>query len=189
MRKIPIDEDQLRQMYADDVKIADIAKHFGCEKSTLERRAAQLGLRKARTGPKNGPLHVGRWKGGRTHRKGYAYLYKPDHPCAINGRYVAEHRYVMEQIIGRLLLPGEVVHHKDGNRLNNDPANLELFASNAEHLRHELSGKTPKWTQEGWAAMCRPRGSRRKSKSSDPQDTQSSDHPASQSGSILPQAS
>lgn len=38
-----------------------------------------------------------------------------------------EHRAVMEEIIGRPLLPDEVVHHKDGNKNNNSPENLELM--------------------------------------------------------------
>lgn len=45
------------------------------------------------------------------------------------------HRVVAEQKIGRLLLPGEVVHHIDGNKLNNDPSNLEVLSSQAEHAR------------------------------------------------------
>lgn len=51
----------------------------------------------------------------------------------LNGRH--EHRVLMEQMLGRDLLPGEIVHHKDGNKLNNDPSNLELLPSQAEHCR------------------------------------------------------
>lgn len=47
-----------------------------------------------------------------------------------------EHRTVAEQKLGRALLPGEVVHHIDEVKRNNDPANLEVFASQAEHARH-----------------------------------------------------
>ena len=46
------------------------------------------------------------------------------------------HRVVAEQVIGRPLLPGEVVHHIDGNKRNNDPSNLMVFASQSEHARY-----------------------------------------------------
>jgi len=35
----------------------------------------------------------------------------------------------MEQALGRRLSPNETVHHKDRNRLNNTPDNLELWVS------------------------------------------------------------
>lgn len=44
-------------------------------------------------------------------------------------KWVLEHRLVMENILGRELLPGENVHHKDGNKENNVPENLELWVS------------------------------------------------------------
>src|SRR5215469_11125658 len=39
------------------------------------------------------------------------------------------HRVVAERMLGRSLLPGEIVHHRDGNKLNNDPLNLEILPS------------------------------------------------------------
>lgn len=46
-----------------------------------------------------------------------------------------EHRAVAERVLGRSLAKGEVVHHLDGNKRNNDPGNLLVFASQAEHAR------------------------------------------------------
>lgn len=80
-------------------------------------------------------------------RDGYALLRAPDgHPTARKraGRdilLIAEHRLIAEQQLGRFLTRDEVVDHKDGIRLHNHPSNLEVHATNAEHLRATLIGK------------------------------------------------
>ena len=46
-----------------------------------------------------------------------------------------EHRIVAENILGRSLKDGEIVHHIDGNPQNNDANNLRVFRSQSEHAR------------------------------------------------------
>jgi hypothetical protein len=50
--------------------------------------------------------------------------------------YAYEHRVVAERSIGRRLRPAEIVHHRDGNKQNNSPDNLEVVPSNAHHQYH-----------------------------------------------------
>lgn len=46
----------------------------------------------------------------------------------VRGKQILEHRLVMERILGRPLLRHESVHHKNGDRLDNRPENLELWS-------------------------------------------------------------
>lgn len=59
-------------------------------------------------------------------KNGYKYVWMTD------GSAKKEHIYIMENIIGRKLKKNECVHHKDGNRSNNDISNLMLM-TRGEH--------------------------------------------------------
>lgn len=136
-----IEVDQLQQW--------KVAERIGVHVGTIEKVCKRLQLATQRSGPKSGAEHPD-WTGGRVKVKGYWYVYSPGHPFARKGvPYVLEHRLVMEAKLRRYLLPGEVVHHIDANRENNIPENLIVFGSNAKHLKHELTGRVPKWTPQG----------------------------------------
>jgi HNH endonuclease len=86
--------------------------------------------------------HAPRWTGGVHHRRdGYRYAVAADnHPNPAyvkpsGTKYVLLHRQVMERHLGRFLTAEEVVHHRDGDPTNNEIENLQLFASQADHIR------------------------------------------------------
>lgn len=79
------------------------------------------------------------WKGGfRRGCDGYMIRVARWHPAADRHGLVREHRLVMEEMIGRHLLPGETVHHKNGIKDDNRPVNLELRSGiHAKGFRYE----------------------------------------------------
>lgn len=95
---------------------------------------------------RNGRSHArvtGKWidSGGYVRVSG-----KHDHPNAYSDGKMLEHVFVMSGMLGRALLPGENVHHKNGVRDDNRPENLELWVST------QPSGQRPEdllqWAKE-----------------------------------------
>jgi len=113
-----------------------VGKHKLWDARSLKKsEAVKRGLAKRYADGRAGDK-ASNWKGGRRVADGYIYLYVPNHPSATSNKpYVQEHRLVMEDVLGRFLESDEVVHHKDGNRQNNEVDNLEV-KSRGRHL-HE----------------------------------------------------
>ena len=79
------------------------------------------------------------WRGGRyPDTEGYIHVKCPSHPAADCEGYVREHRLVIEESIGRYLLPREIVHHKNKNVADNRLENLELMDSKEHSRMHRL---------------------------------------------------
>lgn len=74
------------------------------------------------------PNYKGRWETG-----GYVWL-------NVDGRIVAEHRYVFEQSIGRRLESDEIVHHINHNPRDNRLENL-MVMTRSEHMKAHEEGR------------------------------------------------
>jgi hypothetical protein len=90
-------------------------------------------------------------------RHGYIRLHIPRTPER-KGYTILEHRYVMERMLGRPMTREETVHHKNGQRTDNRPENLDLRSSRhgpggdvSAMIRwaHEFIARYPQFDAEG----------------------------------------
>lgn len=136
LRKVtPEVEARIVEMAAAGSTVKQAETELGLEATTLREYAA-----------KNGVEFTDRFHTGFiTTWNGYKMLRAPEHPAADSKGYVREHVLVAERCLGRFLYAHEVVHHKDGDKQNNAPENLEVLLR-SEHARHHATvGDT------GWA--------------------------------------
>lgn len=79
----------------------------------------------------------------------YILLYKPEYSGSDKRGYIREHRYNMEIELGRKLLKTEIVHHLDGNTLNNNINNLEVMTK-IEHDKMNVNLNIHRrWVERG----------------------------------------
>lgn len=82
------------------------------------------------------------WKIEKVVSKGdYNYAIVRDHPFASNNGYVLEHRIIMENHLGRLLDPNEVVHHINESKKDNRIENLQLMKVGEHERLHACIGR------------------------------------------------
>jgi hypothetical protein len=95
----------------------------GCEKPKFSLDVCQMHYQRVKThgepGSADSKRRPGEW---RVSAEGYLYRFA-------DGAKQLQHRVVLEQALGRALLPHETVHHKNGDRADNRIENLELWSS------------------------------------------------------------
>lgn len=151
-----------RRLYESGKGLMHVAKIAGTNYSALRRLFLESGIpirstgeaarlqgptrRERALGHKRGPMSaesrqkmslakLGKGRGWRVTASGYIeFTMGPN-----KGRL--QHNVVMEQRIGRRIARGEVVHHRDENKQNNDPSNLELM-TRSEHTSHHRRERT-----------------------------------------------
>lgn len=117
-------------------------RNLKCVSCVLRQRhiteATKLKMSKAQQGE-----HHPRWNGGEYKADGYVFILKPDHPRAHYG-HVKRAIIVLEEKLGRPLLPGMDSHHKNEIKDDDRPENLEeiLHDNHATlHLRERNSNR------------------------------------------------
>jgi hypothetical protein len=105
-------------------KMYDNCQIDGCDKPHTAKGMCQMHYRRNKL---HGSPKIKIADGVKSDRDGYVQIRVIPGNGKL-GKYKYEHRLVMEQYIGRELLPSEVVHHKNGIRADNRIENLELWS-------------------------------------------------------------
>lgn len=165
-------------LYRDEkLSIPDVSKATGIPMSTIRFRLHKLGeLRTRKEGIQNAAalgklssmkgktrIFTDEWKenistghrkradrfaaGTTVKKNGYIEFTRGEH------KFRGQHVVVVEEIIGRRLMPNECVHHKDCNRQNNNPDNLQLMTRSEHAQLHALENHS-KRERDKYGRFC-----------------------------------
>lgn len=165
-----LDETTIRDLYTiKGWSVQKIADEYGLNNETVRKRMKKYDIPRRVAGGKKGPkspehtaklkelaakLNKGKFGADHPHWKGGGPWYDKDGYAIVrrDGKNVREHRYVLEQQLGRKLASTEHAHHLDETRTQNNPENLEALDGGEHGRLHWQTGKREKvaayWTPE-----------------------------------------
>lgn len=109
--------------YREQLKVDRLCSVSYCDRLATAKEMCYSHRRQQRKGRPITPIKKRASSGeGSINKNGYRIV-------TVNGASAMEHRHVMEQYLGRKLLPEETVHHRNGVRDDNRIENLELWSS------------------------------------------------------------
>ncbi len=115
-----ISKNELIKLYSVMTKY-QIAKKFNMSTNLVSKWLRKYNIKNNKRIGKNNP----HWKGGIMFDKERKLIYTPNHPNPdFLKKYVYEYRLIAEKHLGRYLKSGEVIHHINGNSLDNRIENL-----------------------------------------------------------------
>lgn len=124
--------------YENGETLNEVAKRFGTSIPTVFKRIRKyVKMRKSPIG-NTGDKHS-MWRGGKSLKKGYWTVHMPEHPRASSNKRVFEHIVIMENHVGRYIKKGEMIHHIDFDRGNNNLKNLYLCKNPSDHAQCHAS--------------------------------------------------
>lgn len=111
-------DEEIRRLYSDEkLSTKQIAGRLSVGWKPVWNRLKEMGV----------PMRPGGWRQTSTYES-----------CmGLNGKRTYKHRVSAEQKYGRALKKGEVVHHIDGNRQNNNPENLSVMTRSRHNQVHK----------------------------------------------------
>ena len=137
-RKWTLSAEELRRCFVEEkMFMKDIADAQGVSVGTVVFWLRRFGIRLESRGGRQVGERGSSYKGGIKISRGYRFLAVAEDSPHRRDRdgYVAEHRIVASEMIGRVLSKDEEVHHLNFDKLDNAPSNLLIFGSGADHTR------------------------------------------------------
>lgn len=130
-------KDFLTQEYLENKRtLQDICRMTGTSYKTVVKRLHALGI-SIENHRSNAPTT---FTCGIKMEREYMVVYMPKHRDANDRGYVKLHRLIAEYFLNRPLTSSDVVHHLNGDKLDNRPDNLQVMTNSEHTTYHNLNG-------------------------------------------------